>query len=59
MVNDSAELAAAIEAGETDIILNPGTYVVNFEGNNVVDSDFNGLWQVKAGAENVTVNGLN
>ena len=33
-----------------------GTYVVNLEGNNVVDSDFNGLWQIKAGAENVTVN---
>lgn len=33
-----------------------GTYVVKLEGNNVVDSDFNGLWQIKAGAENVTVN---
>jgi len=36
-----------------------GTYTVNFEGNNVVDSDFNGLWQIKNGAANVTVNGLN
>lgn len=36
-----------------------GTYVVNFEGNNVVDSDFNGLWQIKGGEDNVTVNGLN
>ena len=36
-----------------------GTYVVNFEGNNVVDSDFNGLWQIKAGEANITVNGLN
>ncbi|MBR2477713.1 MAG: hypothetical protein IKB48_02530, partial [Bacteroidales bacterium] len=35
-----------------------GTYTVNFEGNNIVDSDFNGLWQIKAGGENVTVNGL-
>lgn len=33
-----------------------GTYVVNLEGNNVVDSDFNGLWQIKAGEANVTVN---
>ena len=36
-----------------------GTYTVTFEGNNVVDSDFNGLWQIKAGEANVTVNGLN
>ena len=36
-----------------------GTYTVNFEGNNVVDSDFNGLWQIKNGEANVTVNGLN
>ena len=36
-----------------------GTYTVTFEGNNVVDDDFNGLWQVKAGEANVTVNGLN
>lgn len=35
-----------------------GTYTVNFEGNNTVDSDFNGLWQIKAGGDNVTVNGL-
>jgi len=33
-----------------------GTYVVNLEGNNTVDSDFNGLWQIKAGETNVTVN---
>ena len=33
-----------------------GTYVVNLEGNNTVDSDFNGLWQIKAGEANVTVN---
>ncbi len=33
-----------------------GTYVVNLEGNNVVDSDFNGLWQIKAGEANVTLN---
>ena len=33
-----------------------GTYVVNLEGNNVVDSDFNGLWQIKTGEANVTVN---
>ncbi|MBQ8687238.1 MAG: hypothetical protein IJ512_01665, partial [Ruminococcus sp.] len=33
-----------------------GTYIVNLEGNNVVDSDFNGLWQIKAGEANVTVN---
>lgn len=36
-----------------------GTYTVNFEGNNVVDSNFNGLWQIKGGEECVTVNGLN
>ncbi len=36
-----------------------GTYVVNFEGTNTVDSNFNGLWQIKAGEANVTVNGLN
>ncbi|MBQ6830820.1 MAG: hypothetical protein IJO59_06845 [Clostridia bacterium] len=33
-----------------------GTYVVNLEGTNTVDSDFNGLWQIKAGGANVTVN---
>ncbi len=33
-----------------------GTYTVNLEGNNTVDSDFNGLWQIKAGEANVTVN---
>ena len=33
-----------------------GTFTVNFEGNNVVDPDFNGLWQIKAGEANVTVN---
>ena len=33
-----------------------GTYVVNLEGTNTVDSDFNGLWQIKTGASNVTVN---
>lgn len=33
-----------------------GKYVVNLEGNNTVDSDFNGLWQIKAGEANVTVN---
>ena len=33
-----------------------GTYVVNLEGNNVVDTDMNGLWQIKTGAANVTVN---
>ncbi len=36
-----------------------GKYTVNFEGNNVVDTDFNGLWQIKAGEANVTVNGIN
>lgn len=35
-----------------------GNYVVNFEGTNTVDSNFNGLWQIKNGADNVTVNGL-
>jgi len=34
-----------------------GTYTVNLEGTNTVDSDFNGLWQIKAGETNVTVNG--
>jgi len=33
-----------------------GTYVVNLEGTNTVDSDFNGLWQIKAGNDKVTVN---
>lgn len=33
-----------------------GSYVVNLEGNNAVDSDFNGLWQIKTGNANVTVN---
>ena len=33
-----------------------GKYVVNLEGTNTVDSDFNGLWQIKTGAANVTVN---
>ncbi|MBE6847145.1 MAG: hypothetical protein E7503_03315 [Ruminococcus sp.] len=33
-----------------------GTYVVNLEGTNTVDEDFNGLWQIKKGEENVTVN---
>lgn len=33
-----------------------GTYTVNLEGTNTVDSDFNGLWQIKAGEANVTVN---
>ena len=33
-----------------------GTYTVNLEGNNVVDADFNGLWQIKAGGSHVTVN---
>ncbi|MBQ7339822.1 MAG: hypothetical protein IJW43_03075 [Clostridia bacterium] len=32
-----------------------GTYSVTLEGNNVVDDDFNGLWQIKAGEANVTV----
>ena len=36
-----------------------GTYTVTFEGNNVVDSDFNGLWQIKGGEDKVTVSGLN
>ena len=33
-----------------------GTFTVNFEGTNTIDADFNGLWQIKAGAANVTVN---
>ena len=33
-----------------------GKYVVNLEGTNTVDSDFNGLWQIKTGEANVTVN---
>lgn len=33
-----------------------GTYTVNFEGTNTVDADFNGLWQIKAHKNNVTVN---
>lgn len=35
-----------------------GTYVVNLEGTNTVDSDFNGLYQIKAQKDpsNVTVN---
>ena len=33
-----------------------GTFTANFKGNNVVDSDFNGLWQIKAGDSKVTVN---
>ena len=33
-----------------------GTYTVNLEGTNTVDSDFNGLWQIKAGEANVVVN---
>ncbi len=33
-----------------------GTYVVNLEGTNTVDSDMNGLWQIKTGEANVTVN---
>lgn len=33
-----------------------GTYTVNLEGTNTVDSNFNGLWQIKAGEANVTVN---
>lgn len=33
-----------------------GTYVVNLEGTNTVDSDMNGLWQIKAGETKVTVN---
>ncbi len=33
-----------------------GTYVVNLEGENTVDSNFNGLWQIKTGDANVTVN---
>ena len=36
-----------------------GTYTINFEGTNTVDSDFNGLYQDKTNAGNVTVNGLN
>ena len=35
-----------------------GTYTVTFEGNNVVDENFNGLWQIKNGESNVTVVGL-
>ena len=35
-----------------------GTYTVNFEGENTVDANFNGLWQIKNGEANVTVNGL-
>jgi hypothetical protein len=35
-----------------------GTYTINFEGTNTVDSDFNGLYQDKTNAGNVTVNGL-
>ena len=35
-----------------------GTYTVKFEGNNVVDSDFKGLWQVKDHKDNnYTVSG--
>jgi len=33
-----------------------GTYTVNLEGTNTVDPDFNGLWQIKTGDANVTVN---
>jgi len=33
-----------------------GKYIVNLEGNNVVDADFSGLSQIKAGGENITVN---
>lgn len=33
-----------------------GKYVVNLEGTNTVDEDFNGLWQIKVGEGNVTVN---
>ncbi|MBE5776546.1 MAG: hypothetical protein E7326_03495 [Clostridiales bacterium] len=33
-----------------------GTYTVNLEGTNTVDADFNGLWQIKTGDANVTVN---
>jgi len=33
-----------------------GKDIVNLDGTNTVDSDFNGLWQIKAGAANVTVN---
>jgi len=33
-----------------------GTYTVNLRGNNTVDSNFNGLYQIKAGEANVTVN---
>ena len=33
-----------------------GTYTVNLEGTNTVDSDFNGLWQIKTGEANVVVN---
>lgn len=33
-----------------------GKYTVNLEGTNTVDSDFNGLWQIKTGEANVTVN---
>ncbi len=32
-----------------------GTYVVNLIGENTVDSNFNGLWQIKAEDENVTI----
>jgi len=35
-----------------------GTYTVNFEGTNTVDSNFNGLWQDKTAAGNVSINGV-
>lgn len=48
---------AAVEIDSS--LVKKGSYTVNFEGVNVVDSDFAGLYRIKKGAElgNVTVNG--
>jgi predicted ribosomally synthesized peptide with SipW-like signal peptide len=46
-------------AVEIDSSLIPGTYTLNFVGENVVDSDFSGLVRIKndGGKNNVTING--
>ena len=45
------EIDASLPSGGT------GTFTVNFSGNNIVDEDFAGIYRIKAGEENATVNG--
>ena len=53
---DAAYTWNGIHVSAVSIDGSQGKYVVNLEGTNTVDEDFNGLWQIKVGEGNVTVN---